>query len=171
VDIVFDTGDQVFSRESSPLGNALSLRAIMDCLVALNLAFLEEHSTTPLYSSGVYYQTPPVALDKFMTIPVLYGLGYGDCKSLTAARIAELQKQGIACEPAFRWHENPATGPDFHILLLKANGWEDPSKRLGMPDTELASYYSSTELTDLNTKNPSLYSLAQGAVRGMRLTG
>jgi hypothetical protein len=72
------------------------------------------------------------------TIPALYQRGFGDCKSLTAAYIAELQKRGMQADPVFRWIRTPEGGTDFHILVQTIRGFEDPSKVLGMGSVEVA---------------------------------
>jgi hypothetical protein len=74
------------------------------------------------------------------TLPALYERGYGDCKSLTAALVAQYLRQGIECAPVFRFKER-ADGSgalDFHILVQTAQGFEDPSKVLGMGKDEVA---------------------------------
>lgn len=126
----------VFNTDTSTVDNAYALRALLDCLIQLNTSYLRDHKIRPLYESGVVYGRTTV----WDTIPALYARGYGDCKSLTAALVAEYRAAGIECEPCFRWHprpENPAIR-DFHILVQTRSGWEDPSKRLGMGADEVA---------------------------------
>lgn len=126
-----------FQPDTSPVENAHALRALLDCLIGINLAYLKYHPHTPaLYRSGVYYER----VDEWMPIPALYHLGYGDCKSLACALIAEYRHKGVACEPAFRWIERPHTPElvrDFHILVETVTGYEDPSKVLGMGKDEV----------------------------------
>jgi hypothetical protein len=66
--------------------------------------------------------------------------GYGDCKSLTAWRVAEYRKKGIVAGAVFRWANNSSGGLDFHILVQTEKGYEDPSKVLGMGRDENAQY-------------------------------
>jgi hypothetical protein len=75
-------------------------------------------------------------------IPALYQRGYGDCKSLTAALIAQYRKKRIACEPVFRWVRKPERQgeTDYHILVHTDKGFEDPSKVLGMGADENSNY-------------------------------
>lgn len=131
----------VFDPTSSAEENAYALRALLDCLTALNSVFLKTHTVPDLYRSRVRYQRTQV----WDTIPALYGRGYGDCKSLTAARVAQYRKQGIDCKPVFRWIRRPdgSNATDFHILVQRqaANGaivFEDPSKNRGMGKNENA---------------------------------
>lgn len=109
--------------------NAIALEALMNCLCRLDCLFLKcKPGTIPLYSSGVYYDRTTV----WDTTPALYARGYGDCKSLTACRIAELRAQGVPCRPVFR-HMSGGNDTMFHILVLLPDGsFEDPSKALGM---------------------------------------
>ena len=133
----------VFTSDSNPLENARSLRALLDCLVSLDIAYRMAHPKTPaLYRSGVRYRRT-VEWDQ---TPVLYARQYGDCKSLSATRIAELRCAGIACDPEFRWIPAPdRDGNNYHILVRRApcaeapQGVEDPSKVLGMGKNEFAS--------------------------------
>ena len=90
----------------------------------------------PLYHSGVRYDRTTV----WDTTPALYARRYGDCKTLAAARIAELRRAGYFAEPTFRWvprNKKDVDGVrDFHILVQTDGGWEDPSKVLGMLENE-----------------------------------
>ncbi len=129
--VVFDI-DDAFNARSSNQVNAKALGALLDCLVELNLIYLDLFPNTPgLYETGVFYYLMPTKAP-WDTIPTLYGRGYGDCKSLAAARVAELRRQGKAARPVFR-HITDQWGTMFHILILHGDGrWECPSRRLGM---------------------------------------
>lgn len=128
----------VFYPGSDKVDNAAALRILVDTLVRLNLAYLHgerrRKNTVPLlYESGVYY-------DRTLwweTIPALYNRGFGDCKSLSAALIAEkwFHKKEKAV-PTFRWVENLDGSVDYHILVQVGNAFEDPSKVLGMGQDE-----------------------------------
>jgi hypothetical protein len=142
----------VFHSGSDKLLNARTLRIMMDALVAMNKVFLEECMRsdtvppipsayrTPLYQSGVIYDRTTW----WEPIPALYQRRYGDCKSLSAAWIAQAQFfRRAACRPVFRFVDNPNGTIDYHILVALANGmFEDPSKVLGMPEVEVARFYS-----------------------------
>ncbi len=126
----------VFYPGASPVDNAYVLRTMLDCLITLNREFLKFHKVPTLYKSGVRYGRTTL----WECIPALYQRGYGDCKSLTAALIAEYRNRGIECEPVFRWKKstrNPGF-TDYHILVQTATGFEDPSKVLGMGRDENA---------------------------------
>ena len=127
----------VFNEKSNSVDNAYALRVLLDCLIDLNQAFLLNHPAPSLYRSGVVYGRTTV----WDSIPALYKRGYGDCKSLTAALIAQYRRAGVECEPVFRWVKNAAGGSDFHILVQTASGFEDPSKVLGMGKNENARFY------------------------------
>lgn len=126
----------VFVPSSTEEENAYALRILLECLISLNRAFLRKHSVPPLYRSRVFYGRT----DVWDPIPALYLRGYGDCKSLAAALIAEYREQGIPATPVFRFSD--VNGRKlFHILVSKTvNGqakWEDPSRALGMGADEL----------------------------------
>lgn len=109
--------------------NAEALKDLLDGLIALNSTYLRYHTVAPLYRSGVVYRNTEI----WDTVPALYRKGYGDCKSLTAALIAEYRKAGKWCRPVFRFNTNPNQTFSFHILVQTEHGFEDPSKILGMP--------------------------------------
>lgn len=131
--IVFDL-PHVFYPGSSDEDNAFALRGMLEHLIYQNQAFLRAHNVPSLYRSGVRYGRTKV----WDTIPALYKKGFGDCKSLSAALIAEYRMQGRKARPVFRWVRRPdGTGvTDFHILVATDRGFEDPSKRLGMGQNE-----------------------------------
>lgn len=134
-----------FGQRSSDVQNAYALRALLDCMVDLNDAFLKLTPNVPrLYDSGVVYGRTKV----WDTLPALYRRKYGDCKSLASALIAEYRRQGIEAVPVFRWYRNKKGGNDFHILVMVPgkNGYdrklfEDPSAKLGMGRDEVRKFY------------------------------
>ena len=124
----------VFNPKASSVDNAYVLRALLDCMIQINIAFLQAHTIPALYESGVRYGRTTL----WEPIPALYMRRYGDCKSLATAKIAELRLAGIPADPVFRWikpdgYENAT---DFHILVQTKTKYLDPSKRLGMGKTE-----------------------------------
>lgn len=124
--------DDAFYAQASKSSNASALRALLDCLVDLDVIYLEAYPNTPgLYEARVFYHFMPTKAP-WDTIPTLFSRGYGDCKSLAAARIAELRCRGQVAKPVFRFLKNN-WGTMFHILILHSNGnWECPSRILGM---------------------------------------
>lgn len=120
--------DKAFQQRSSNIVNAAALETLLDALTALDSIWLRYHRHTPLYFTPVYYARTIV----WDTIPALYSRGFGDCKSLSACRVAEMRRQGIWCRPCFR-HKSTVSATMFHILVMYADGsYEDPSKALGM---------------------------------------
>jgi hypothetical protein len=143
----------VFRPGVSPRENAEALRALLDALIVINMWYLRHHAAPPLYRSGVVY----ARTDDWEAIPALYANGFhgtdkpgsnhptrsgrfGDCKSLTAALVAEYRMAGREAEPQFRFSPMPGGENMFHILVLdrSRNAWEDPSAKLGMGRDELA---------------------------------
>lgn len=131
----------LFYPGSTPVQDGHALQVLLNGLIELNIAYLETHTAAPLYRSGVTYGRT----DVWDTIPALYSfkptrmgspMQYGDCKSVSAALIAEYLKQGKECQPSFRWIRTQQGTKDYHILVLTADGWEDPSKVLGMGRNE-----------------------------------
>lgn len=132
-------------------------------MVAINLAYLRHHTAPGLYQSGVVYgrttiwePTPALYLPNKHRMPgsIYYqpfgsskGEKRGDCKSLSAALVAEMLLKEIPVRPVFRFAIRPNTDGilDFHILLavppsISANGWKDPSRDLGMGADEVARF-------------------------------
>jgi hypothetical protein len=101
--------DDAFNAQSSKSSNAAALRALLDCLIDLNLIYLQRYpKTLGLYEARVFYHFMPTRAP-WDTIPTLFARG-----------------------PVFR-HIKSAWGTMFHILLQHDNGnWECPSRILGM---------------------------------------
>jgi hypothetical protein len=118
----------VFNSTSNDVDNAYILKTMLDALIRINLVYIRRYHPKPLYESGVVYGRTVV----WDPIPALYRRGYGDCKSLSCALIAEYLTQGIAAKPVFRFRNRQDGGKDFHILVLTDKGHEDPSAKLGM---------------------------------------
>ena len=139
--------------------NAETLNVWLEALVDTNLIYLRHHRDTPaLYKAGVHY----ARTDDWDPIPRLYEVGYhgtdspdsrvprhfgifGDCKSLSCARVAELRMKGKVAKPVFRFAEKPFTAANgqqgtrmlYHILVQTGiQSYEDPSKECGMTDNE-----------------------------------
>jgi hypothetical protein len=137
--ICYDIGFCFFPGSSND-DNAEVLRLLLENLIAINRVYLRSHPRTlPLYKAGVVYERTSV----WDSIPDLYVRRHGDCKSLTAALVAQLREQGISASPEFRFLTNPQTGRmEYHILCIrevkrglfggKTNQREDPSRVLGM---------------------------------------
>jgi len=130
--------DSAFNARASKGQNATALRALLDCLIELNSIILNANSQLPkLYESGTVYRLMP-AHAPWDTIPTFLERGYTDCKSLVAARIAEIRRAGNLAIPVFR-HVTDGWGTMFHILILHGNGeWECPSRLLGMHTSQEA---------------------------------
>jgi hypothetical protein len=150
-EVTFDL-PEVFFPGSSRVKNSYALHALMHCLIALNLDFLKNRQSVitipPLYDAGIVYDRTLV----WDTIPALYSRKdvpgkrtgarrYGDCKSLTAALVAQYRMAGLWCVPVFRFLPGETTL--YHILAETDQGYEDPSKVLGMLKNE-NSYFQAT---------------------------
>lgn len=132
----------VFHPGASDDDNAEVLRLFLENLIAINRVYLRRNpKTPPLYKAGVVYHRTNV----WDSIPDLYVRRKGDCKSLTAALIAQLRERGIAASPEFRFLRNPQSGrTEYHILANRDTksgifgrrkmGREDPSRVLGMDE-------------------------------------
>lgn len=100
----------------------------LEGLVAVNRAWMHHHDVPSLYSSGVVYRREIAGREAWDCVPVVLGRGWGDCEDLAAWRVAELREHGI---PAWPWVRR--TGPStLHALVRRLDGFEDPSRTLGM---------------------------------------
>lgn len=125
---------QAFHPGSSPRTNSFALRKLLDELTDENQSYLAKTPSTGLYSSGIVY----ARTTEWDSIPALYNRGFGDCKSLTCALVAEYRNQGRPANSVFRYVKNSKGSYDFHILVQTPYGFEDPSKFLGMGNDENA---------------------------------
>ena len=133
--------DDAFHPQASKVANAKALRALLDCLIDLDIICLNYRQFPYLYQSGVYYKLMP-SKAPWDTIPTMLQRGYTDCKSLVAMRIAELRRTGKVAMPVFR-NVTDGWGTMFHILILHGNGkWECPSRILGMQGPQEMPRYS-----------------------------
>jgi hypothetical protein len=124
--------DGAFHPRASKTANAIALRALLDCLIDLDIIILKAFPNLPrLYHSKVVYKLMPSEAPWDST-PILMQRGFTDCKSLVATRIAEIRHDGFTAMPVFR-NIKDGWGTMFHILILHGNGqWECPSRNLGM---------------------------------------
>lgn len=127
----------VFHPQSNAKEDAYVLRAALDFLTLVDLEYLRNHAAPSLYSSRVVYGRTR----EWLSIPAVIKLGYADCKSLSAWRIAEAifnREFSTAPVPTFRWkYRNDNTHiKDFHVLIQTPDGYECPSRRLGMGKEE-----------------------------------
>lgn len=134
----------LFHAQSNARDNAVALQALLHCLTAIDFAYLTIRPNTPqLYNSGVYYDRTNV----WDSIPALYARGHGDCKSLSAVRVAELRAVGIMANATFRFlpqQMSPDGQTKYHILVARSEGYEDPSRVLGMGNDELKHFFQQT---------------------------
>jgi hypothetical protein len=131
----------LFRPGSSPVENAEVLQVLEEALIAIDIIHMRHHPETPELIDprfGVRYGRT----DEWQTIPALFLAGYGDCKSLTAMRVAQHRVKGNKwARPVFRFRRNSSGGTDYHILVqIGVNKFEDPSKECGMTDNEWAHF-------------------------------
>lgn len=126
-----------FEPSSPMVENIFALRASMDYMINLNMSYLLFNQAPGLYQSGVRYGRTRI----WEPIPALYYRQVGDCKSLSAALIAQYRMRKITALPVFRWVQNADGSVDYHILVQTRTGFEDPSKVLGMGKNENERFY------------------------------
>ncbi len=112
--------------EGAPQNPFDGLRTLVDALVAINRHYIRRHAPRPIYGAGLRYGRT----EEWDTIPALYARGFGDGKSLAAARIAELLEGGVDAEPVFRYWTREDGVPLIQILVrrreVQREVFEDP---------------------------------------------
>jgi hypothetical protein len=100
----------------------------LELLTQLDEVYLRAHPQTPLlYKAQVSYQLEPPGVEDWLTTPVLYQRGIGDCEDLACALCAERRVRGFECNPHVEKH-----GHVWHITARAGELIEDPSRVLGM---------------------------------------
>ena len=100
----------------------------LELLTQLNEVYLRAHPNTPaLYKAQVVYQLEPPGVEDWLTIPVLFQRGIGDCEDLACALCAERRVRGFPCDPHVEKHRHV-----WHITARAGELIEDPSRVLGM---------------------------------------
>jgi hypothetical protein len=137
--------DHVFYPGADMVMNIHTLRCMVEMNIQMNLVVLWRARQLnivipPLYKSGVRYQRDTL----WRPIPALYRRGRSDCKNLTPAYIAEQRMRGLMFVPAFRWVENADGSIDYHILAQLGSEFEDPNRKLGMGEDEVAKFYAAS---------------------------
>lgn len=115
-----------------PWSGAGELAPALAALTVCNLGLLKLNPLPPLYSTGVRYLRETVVKGRpkeiWLTTPLLYQRGFGDCEDLCTTRAAQLILQGI---PARAVAVPVSIG--WHIVVKWPDGRiEDPSRQLGM---------------------------------------
>lgn len=112
------------------------IQAALDALTALDAEYLRANPRTPsLYTSGVVWQreTPDHGghnEERFLAIPYVLQLGWGDCDDIACWRAAELRVKGDRDARAVVYAVRPGL---WHVIVRNGQGaTEDPSRRLGM---------------------------------------
>jgi len=107
-----------------------TLEAMLEGLVLVNVAILDEQPLPPLYASGVRYEREK-GTENWLTCAQVFARNAGDCEDLCCWRAAELRRAGDdAMVIVIRG------GVDlWHVLVERADGsLEDPSTVLGMKE-------------------------------------
>lgn len=106
------------------------LTSLVETLIIADRAYLRDYpNTPPLYQAGVRYL---FNRDRWQDIPSCIQRRTGDCKDLSAWRIAELREHGEAANVDVQVRQEGGL-TIYHIRVVRGNGIiEDPSRILGM---------------------------------------
>lgn len=106
----------------------------VESLVVADSAYLRVHRRAPwLLESGVVYAEDDDGREEWKDIPETLARGAGDCKDLSAWRIAELRvRVGEWAVPMVSF-ERRGVRVKAHVVVQRADGrLEDPARALGM---------------------------------------
>lgn len=110
------------------LTSKVELLVGLELLTQLDEVYLLSHKrTVPLYQSGVNYIVEAEGKEEWLTIPVLYQRGWGDCEDMACALAAERRVRGFNCNPFVS-----KQGRVWHVQTVCGDLIEDPSRVLGM---------------------------------------
>jgi len=125
---------------SLPVGSdeaGAAIRAQVETLARVNVAYLKRHPTPPLRKAGIRYIRERglwggrPRRERWQSIPEVLKNRGGDCEDLAAWRIAELRVRGIPAQA--RIETNHRGGWHITVKIKGFPGWYcDPSKELGM---------------------------------------
>ncbi len=82
----------------------------------------------PLYHAGVRYQREPRGRERWQLPRETWRRRVGDCEDLAIWRAGELQAGGVDAWP-FVYRAGPR---QLHVIVARHDGYEDPSRVLGM---------------------------------------
>lgn len=125
----------LFSGDSDAPETRAALRALLDALLAIDVAYLRAHPETPrLYAAGIPYVAEPPGEERWQDVPTTIKRGRADCEDLAAWRAAELRvREGVPATTGIRWRRMPDGSYRYHIVVEHPDGQiEDPSLVLGM---------------------------------------
>lgn len=114
-----------------PLVGRHEIERALELLVSLDEIYLRAHpQELPLYKSGIVYGSANKI--PWFTAPLLYDAKKGDCKDLSALRVAQLR---LAGERGAKCYLKAVNRLQWHVQVQRANGTiEDPSEKLGMKE-------------------------------------
>jgi len=104
------------------------LEALCAGLVAANVELIPIYGLPPLYQAGVIYRREPKGRERWQLAPQTFSIGHGDCEDLATWRAAELRLGGVDA----RVRIYRASRRTMHVIVETPNGYEDPSRVLGM---------------------------------------
>jgi hypothetical protein len=107
---------------------------LLEALAKIDIDYLDRYPSTPaLYASGVRYERQKGDQEDWHDIPTAIATGKTDCKVLSAWRIAELRRSGVAARPFLLRQQSDDGKYLYHVQVEWPDGTiEDPSKVLGM---------------------------------------
>ena len=107
-------------------------QAQVEALALINEVLLEWYDIPSIYELKPRYFNDKV--ERWRDIGGVLKDMKGNCKDLTAWRLAELRKRGVGCHAESIVERLSKRKLRFHTYVrLDNGGFEDPAKRLGMP--------------------------------------
>ena len=86
----------------------------------------------PSVYGSVRYERELDGSEVWASTPALFSRGYGDCEDLACDRAAELVTRGIPAVAALQHEGRVGAVEQWHVVVARESGIEDPSATLGM---------------------------------------
>ena len=64
------------------------LKAMLECLVQINVALMQSRRFPELYETGIRYRQEPLGQENWRDAAIILQTGFGDCEDLAAYRVA-----------------------------------------------------------------------------------
>jgi hypothetical protein len=93
---------------------------LLESLAAVDLIWRKAYPNNPsVYTRGAVRYEREQGTEEWLTTPVLFARGAGDCEDLAMERVAELREKGIKARAWLVWTKMPDGGYTYHALTWR----------------------------------------------------
>lgn len=108
------------SSEKDRLVSERILLFLLEALASVNLVWRKAYPNTPsVYTRGAVRYEREEGTEEWLTTPVLFARGIGDCEDLAMERVAELREKGIRSRAWLVWTKLPNGAYTYHALTWR----------------------------------------------------